>query len=163
MADDYYRVLVLVGSHGGPYAAIFDLSGVTSTMLSPDAVRGLARRAPAIPAGRPRVIVAEETWIFGMARMFQICRDFPGRTISCRPVIEGRLRYAWHACRRLYAARFSERTGRMSRIAEFPASHARDSRPQVASWIRREECATVMHRGGAPPNQFGLRSDHCAD
>jgi len=60
LADDYYRALVLLASHGGPYAAIFDLSGVTSTTLSPDAVRGLARRAAAIPAGRSCVIVAEE-------------------------------------------------------------------------------------------------------
>jgi hypothetical protein len=78
LAEECYRSLSFIASRGGPYAAIFDLSGVTSTTLSPDAVRGLARRAPAIPAGRPRVIVAEEPWVFGMARMFQICRDFLG-------------------------------------------------------------------------------------
>src|SRR5215471_12562270 len=69
--EECYRSLSFIASRGGPYAAIFDLSGVTVTTLSPDAVRGLAGRAPAIPAGRPRVIVAEEPWIFGLARMFQ--------------------------------------------------------------------------------------------
>ena len=78
LAEDCYKSLSFIASRGGPYAAIFDLSGVTGTTLSPDAVRGLAGRAPAVPAGRPRVIVADEPWIFGMARMFQICRDSLG-------------------------------------------------------------------------------------
>ena len=78
LAEDCYKSLSFIASRGGPYAAIFDLSGVTGTTLSPDAVRGLAGRAPAVPAGRPRVIVADEPWIFGLARMFQICRDSLG-------------------------------------------------------------------------------------
>ena len=78
LAEECYQSVSFIASRGGPYAAIFDLSGVTGTTLSPDAVRGLAGRAPAVPAGRPRVIVADEPWIFGMARMFQICRDSLG-------------------------------------------------------------------------------------
>src|SRR5215510_5431502 len=78
LAEECYRSIAFIASRGGPYAAIFDLSRVTGTTLSPDAVRGPARRAPAVPAGRPRVIVADEPWIFGMARMFQICRDSLG-------------------------------------------------------------------------------------
>jgi len=78
VAEECYRSLSFIASRGDPYAAILDLSRVTSTTLSPDAVRGLAGRAPTIPAGRPRVIVAEEPWMFGLARMFQICRDFVG-------------------------------------------------------------------------------------
>src|SRR5215467_13093499 len=78
LAEDCYTSLSFIASRGGPYAAIFDLSGVIAATLSPDAVRGLAARAPAVPAGRPRVIVADEPWIFGLARMFQICRDSLG-------------------------------------------------------------------------------------
>ena len=78
LAENCYRSLSFIASPGGPNAAIVDLSRVTGTTLSPDAVRGLAGRAPAVPAGRPRVIVADEPWIFGMARMFQICRDSLG-------------------------------------------------------------------------------------
>jgi len=78
LAEECYQSVSFIASRGGPYAAIFDLSGVTGATLSPDAVRGLAGRAPAVPAGRPRVIVADEPWIFGMARMFQICRDSLG-------------------------------------------------------------------------------------
>ena len=78
LAEECYQSVSFIASRGGPYAAIFDLSGVIAATLSPDAVRGLAARAPAVPAGRPRVIVADEPWIFGLARMFQICRDSLG-------------------------------------------------------------------------------------
>ena len=78
LAEECYQSVSFIASRGGPYAAIFDLSGVIAATLSPDAVRGLAGRAPAVPEGRPRVIVADEPWIFGMARMFQICRDSLG-------------------------------------------------------------------------------------
>lgn len=116
LADDYYRALVL--AHGGPYAAIFDFSAVTGTTLSPDAVRGLAGRAPAVPAGRPRVIVADEPWIFGLALMFQICKGFPERTISRRPIIGGSLRNGWRASRRFHAAYLPQRAGRLNRTSK---------------------------------------------
>ena len=78
LADDYYRTLSRVASRGGPCAAIFDLSVVTSTTMSHDAIKGLARRPPAVPAGRTRVIAAKEPHIYGLARMFQLFRDFMG-------------------------------------------------------------------------------------
>ena len=78
LADDYYRALSRVASRGGPYAAIFDLSVVTRTTMSHDAIRGLASRPPAVPAGRTRVIAAKEPHIYGLARMFQLSRDFMG-------------------------------------------------------------------------------------
>ena len=77
-ADDCYWSLSRVASRGGPYAAILDLSGVTVTTLSPYDVRGLAWRDPAVPAGREQVVVAKEPFVFGLARIFQLCRDVLG-------------------------------------------------------------------------------------
>src|SRR5215472_17451610 len=94
LAEECYQSVSFIASRGGPYAAIFDFSAVTGTTLSPDAVRGLAGRAPAVPAERPRVIVADEPWIIGLALMFQICKGFPERTIPRRPIIGGSLRSA---------------------------------------------------------------------
>jgi hypothetical protein len=88
LAEDCYRSLSLVASRGGPYAAIFNLFGVTSTTLSPDAVRGMARRAPAVPRGRTRVLVAKEPAIFGLARMFELCWDFLGEQLQVVPSLE---------------------------------------------------------------------------
>src|SRR5215831_14319246 len=78
LADNFNRALLLVASRGGPYAAILDLSGVTVTTLFPYDVRGLAWRDPAVPAGRERVVVAKEPFVFGLARIFQLCRDVLG-------------------------------------------------------------------------------------
>ena len=41
-----------------------------------DMVRLFARRTPSIPMGRPHVIVGTELAIFGLARVFQLCREF---------------------------------------------------------------------------------------
>jgi DNA-binding NarL/FixJ family response regulator len=53
-------------------ASIADFSGATSFQVTLDAVRELAALPPADPeVSRPRVIVAPNTLIFGLARMFQ--------------------------------------------------------------------------------------------
>src|SRR5262249_11640107 len=78
VADDYYWAVSLVAAHGGPYAAIYDLSGVTGTTLSPSAVRGFAKRPYPVPGPRHRVLVAKEPSIYGMARMLQLYQDVMG-------------------------------------------------------------------------------------
>jgi hypothetical protein len=78
LAEDIYRHISEVTSQGGPYAAIFDLSGVKRSTIPADAIRSFALRAPAVPEGRPRVEVAKEPSIYGLARMFQLYRDFMG-------------------------------------------------------------------------------------
>jgi hypothetical protein len=78
MAENIYIRLARVASHGGPYAAIYDLSGVKNTTLPTDAVRGFARRAPSIPTGRTHVLVGKEPAMFGLARIFQMCAEFLG-------------------------------------------------------------------------------------
>jgi hypothetical protein len=78
LAEDCYRSVARIASRGGPYAAIWDLSGVTSTTASTDQVRGRASSAPAVPAGRTRVVVAKEPVIYGLSRMSELFRDSMG-------------------------------------------------------------------------------------
>jgi hypothetical protein len=78
LAEEYYQSLSLFASRGGPYAAIYDFSGVTSTTLSPTAVRGFARCPYPVPGPRHRVLVAKEPVIFGLARMLQLLQDVRG-------------------------------------------------------------------------------------
>jgi hypothetical protein len=76
LAEDMLRFLSLVAFRGGPYASIIDLSRVTSCTVSGDAVRDFALR-PTVPEGT-HVTVAREPSVFGLARMFQLIRDFIG-------------------------------------------------------------------------------------
>jgi hypothetical protein len=78
LAEDYYQAISLVASSGGPYAGIYDFSGVTRTTLSANAVRGFASRPYPIPPPRHRVLVAKEPVIFGLARMLQLLQDVWG-------------------------------------------------------------------------------------
>lgn len=78
LADDIYACLSRLGSRGGPYAAIYDLSGVISTTLPTELVRTYARRAPVLPKGRTQVLVGKQPAIYGLARLFQICRESIG-------------------------------------------------------------------------------------
>jgi hypothetical protein len=78
LAEDIYACLSRLGSRGGPYAAIYDLSGVTSTTVPTDLVRRYARRAPALPTGRSHVVVGKAPSIYGLARLFQISRESIG-------------------------------------------------------------------------------------
>jgi hypothetical protein len=56
---DAYRSIGRLASQGGPYAAIVDNSEVRDVKLTADTVRALALGAPAVPAGRPRVVVVD--------------------------------------------------------------------------------------------------------
>ena len=79
LAEDIYRHLSEVGSSGGPYAAIYDLSAAKHTTISTDTVRGFARRRPSIPMGRKQVVVVgKEPHIYGLARLFEIWGDCNG-------------------------------------------------------------------------------------
>jgi hypothetical protein len=79
MAEDCYMSLARLASSGGPYAAIYDLSRATSTTLSTDMVRCYGRHLSAIPPGRTHVVVGKEPHIYGLARVFQMCREFIGQ------------------------------------------------------------------------------------
>ena len=76
LAEDCYRRLSGITSTGGPYAAIYDLSASTRTTIPTDTIRLLARRAPSIPMGKPHVVVGKEPVIYGLARIFQMCREY---------------------------------------------------------------------------------------
>jgi hypothetical protein len=78
LAEDVYDRLTRIASRGGPYAAIFDLSGVRRSTVPAEAIRDFAHRAPAVPEGRARVEVAKEPSVYGLARMLQLYRDFMG-------------------------------------------------------------------------------------
>jgi len=79
LAEEFYIRLARIASRGGPYAAIFDFSGVRRSTISAEAIRDFALRAPAVPEGRTRVAVAQEPSVYGLTRMFQLCRDLMER------------------------------------------------------------------------------------
>ena len=74
-AKDIHARLTQLSSSGGPYAAIYDLTMVKHTTIPTDAVRGFARSNPSVPMGRPHVVVGERPAIYGLARLFQMCRE----------------------------------------------------------------------------------------
>jgi len=75
---DLYRVLERFACKGGPYSAIVDLSQVVHMPVSAKTIRSLEASASAVPAGTPRVIVAQEPVAFGLSRMFELSRDAMG-------------------------------------------------------------------------------------
>ena len=75
---ELYRTTERLASQDGPYAGILDLSQAADFPISPKTIRALAATNPAIPAGRPRVIVASELVMYGLARMFELSRDSMG-------------------------------------------------------------------------------------
>lgn len=96
LAEDIYRHLSEVPSQGGPYAAIFDLSGVRRSTIPAETISSFALRAPAVPEGEP-------AWRWLKSHRLRISpyvstiSGFHGRTISSRPLIGGSLRYDWRA------------------------------------------------------------------
>jgi hypothetical protein len=74
VALDAYRSIGRLASHGAPYAAIFDGSKVQDVKLSADTVRSLALKAPAVPAGRPRVSVVNTIVLYGLTRLIESTR-----------------------------------------------------------------------------------------
>jgi len=75
---DAYRSIGRLASQGGPYAAIFDGSEVRDVKLSADTVRSLALGAPAVPAGRPRVVVVNSIVLYGLTLMAESIRTSVG-------------------------------------------------------------------------------------
>ena len=78
LTDSASREVYAFVSHfaaaGGPYASILDLSGVKGNQLSIETVRDLAKKPPAVPLGRPRVIVVPRPEDYGLLRRFQQLR-----------------------------------------------------------------------------------------
>ena len=75
LAEDIYKRLKQISSSGGPYATINDLTMVKGTTIPVEMIKGYARRNPSVPMGRPHVIVGEAATIYGLARLFQMCRE----------------------------------------------------------------------------------------
>jgi hypothetical protein len=88
LAEDCYRCVKRIASRGGPYAGIWDLSGVASTTESTDQIRDRAESDPAIPVGRTRVVVAKEPVIYGLSRMGQLMRDSIGGQLQVVHTLE---------------------------------------------------------------------------
>jgi hypothetical protein len=76
--SDLYRSVARLASEGDPYAAILDFSQTVDSPVSSETLRYLAAIRPAIPAGRPRVVVAPQPVIFGLSRMLALHRDSMG-------------------------------------------------------------------------------------
>jgi hypothetical protein len=78
-----YRAIERLASRGGPYkATILDLSQVEDFPVSADTIRALAATGPAVPGEGPRVIVASEPALYGLARMFELHRDSTGGNLQ---------------------------------------------------------------------------------
>ena len=77
-SSEIYRAIASLAATGGPYAAITDFSQVVDCPVSTNTIRELAATIPAVPGGRPRVIVAPQTAVYGLARMFELHRDSMG-------------------------------------------------------------------------------------
>jgi len=82
LADPAIREMYASLSHfaaaGGPYAGILDMYGVTGNQLSLETIRDLAKQPPAVPGGRPRVIVAPRPEDYGLLHMFELLRGKMG-------------------------------------------------------------------------------------
>ena len=73
-----YASLSHFAAAGGPYAGILDLSGVTGNRLSIEIIRDLAQKPPAVPFGRPHVVVAPRPEDYGVVHMFEMLRGGMG-------------------------------------------------------------------------------------
>jgi hypothetical protein len=76
--SDLYRSVARLASEGGPYAAILDFSQTVDFPVSTETLRDFAAMRPAVPAGRPRVVVAPQPAVFGLCRMIELHRDSMG-------------------------------------------------------------------------------------
>ena len=75
---DVYRSVKRLAAQGGPYATLADCSQVEDLKLSAETIRSLALGVPAVPAGRPRVVVVNRIVMYGLARMFESTRTSMG-------------------------------------------------------------------------------------
>ena len=80
-SQEMYASISRFAATGGPYASIVDLSGVTGSRVSIETIRHLAKKPPAVPGGRPRVVVAPRPEDYGLFRMFEVLRDEMGRKL----------------------------------------------------------------------------------
>src|SRR5262249_19767611 len=111
LAEDYYQVLSLVASHGGPYAAIYDFSG------EDDAVSQRSQGLRETPLSRPRTKTpragGQRAGDVRIGSYVATVSGYAGRTLSGRPLIGGSLRDAGRASRRLHAVCRSGSSGRL--------------------------------------------------
>jgi len=75
---EIYRSVARLSATGGPYASILDLSQVVDFPVSAETIRAFAATSPAVPGERPRVMVAPQSALYGLARMFELHRDSMG-------------------------------------------------------------------------------------
>jgi hypothetical protein len=72
--DEFVRFSLTVGNFVAltrPRGGVSDTTAVTSWEVSPEALQIVANRPPGVPPlGRPRVVVAPSSHIFGMMRYF---------------------------------------------------------------------------------------------
>ena len=85
---EIYRSVARLAATGGPYASIVDLSQVVDFPVSADTIRAFAATGPAVPGGRPRVMVAPRPALYGLARMFELYRDSMNVQSRGGPVVE---------------------------------------------------------------------------
>ncbi len=71
MLDAYATVARYVASRP-PCRGIIDVTKVTKFEVSSSAIRQMAESAPAFPTAYVRVFVASTSFVYGMARMFQM-------------------------------------------------------------------------------------------
>jgi len=88
LAEELHVYLTRLASHGGPYAAIYDLSAATDTTLTTEEVRHFGRRSRSLPSGRPNVVVGRPPSMFGLARIFQMCAEFVGNQFEVVHTLE---------------------------------------------------------------------------
>jgi hypothetical protein len=67
-----YRTAIRHVRQKNPLVSIVDLTGVTSILVSPATVQGLARCEPVLCPSRPRFIIAPTDHLYGLSRMYQI-------------------------------------------------------------------------------------------
>jgi hypothetical protein len=73
---NYLRIVGQYVALTFPRGGVTDLSAVTSWEVTPETLRTLAHVPPGVPPmGRPRVVLADSDYIFGMVRMFEIEAD----------------------------------------------------------------------------------------
>jgi hypothetical protein len=73
LVAEYYEAAREYSTATDASMAITDLSSVTEFAVSPEFIRQLAHQEPAmLDATRPRIVVAPQTHVFRLLRMFQI-------------------------------------------------------------------------------------------